>query len=442
MKIKNFDQLATTELRRSALLIAEAGLQAIDTKKTIKDSIRLWLNGTDRRRNNTRLEGGAIVVGGYNFPLADIGRIIFVGIGKVASESAVVAEKILGERLAGGILVDTKAAPPLKKIKAFKGTHPLPSAKNVAAAKAVVKILDDLKEEDLVIFVVSGGGSTLLCLPENGKWGEEAKIMKALIKKGAAIQEINTLRKHLSLARGGYLAKYAYPASAVSLIFSDIAGDALGFVASGPTVKDETTTEDAEKIIEKYDITRELGAGKLALIETPKENKYFEKVKNVLVVSNSTALEVMETEAAELGFKAQIMTSCLTGEAADVGSRTVENLHEISQKSAFLYGGETTVTVKGKGRGGRNLELALSALRGVREGELLLSLASDGRDNGEFAGAICDTITKEAVLKNGFDIETVLQNNDSYPLFQKVGNHIETGDTGSNVSDLLIALKM
>ncbi len=443
MKIKNFDQLAITELRRSALLIAEAGLTAIDTGKIISDSIRP--------------RDDSVGVGGYNFPFLDLGKIIFVGIGKAASEAAAVAEKILGKRLAGGILVDVKDAPALKKIKALKGTHPLPSAANVAAAKAIVKVLQNLKENDLVIFVVSGGGSTLLCLPsDGGSFREETKIMKVLIAKGATIREINTLRKHLSLARGGYLAKYAYPANVVSLIFSDMPGGDLGFVSSGPTVRDETTIEDAEKIVEKYDIARpvirenpcvnprksaQVERCTLNLIETPKEDKYFEKVRTVLAVSNSVALEAMEAKSRELGFKAQVCTACLAGEAADVGLRTVENLHGVGAKSAFLYGGETTVVVRGKGRGGRNLELALSALPDVREGELMLSLASDGRDNGEFAGAICDTITKETVAKNGLDIEAALQNNDSYPLFEKIGNCLITGDTGSNVSDLVIALK-
>ena len=430
-KIGNLDQLATTELRRSALLIAEAGLMAIDTEKIIKGSIRLG--------------GGVLDVGGEKFRLADVGKIIFIGIGKVASEAAAAAEKILGRYLIGGVLVDVKSAPPLKKIKAFRGTHPMPSAKNVAAAKAIVKILDGLKEEDLVIFVVSGGGSTLLYLPPAGrKSSGESRIMKILIKNGATIQEINALRKHLSLARGGYLAQYAYPANVVSLIFSDVAGGDLGFVASGPTVKDVTTIEDAEKIVEKYGIAGALGVKGIPLIDTPKEDKYFKKVKNILAVSNGTALEAMEAKAKELGFKAQIMTSCLTGEAADVGLRTVENLHNVGAESVFLYGGETTVTVNGKGRGGRNLELVLSALREVREGELVLSLASDGRDNGEFAGAICDTITKEAVLKSGFmffDVEAELKNNNSYPVFEKAGNYLLTGDTGSNVSDLLIAIK-
>ncbi len=423
-KIRNLDQLAITELRRSALLLAEAGLEAIDTEKIIK--------------NNVRLKNGTVEVGGQSFSLKNIGKIIFVGIGKVASEAAATAEKILGKHLASGILVDVKPAPKLKKIKAFQGTHPLPSAKNVVAAKAIVKTLHGLKENDLVIFVVSGGGSTLLCLPsDDRKSGEESRIMKILIAKAATIQEINTLRKHLSLARGGYLAKCAYPANVVSLIFSDVPGGDLGFVSSGPTVKDGTTVEDAEKIVEKYQVEKR----KLNLIDTPKEDKYFQKVKNVLVVSNDTALTAMEAKAGELGFKAQIMTTCLAGEAADVGLRTVQNLHDVGAKSVFLYGGETTVAVRGTGRGGRNLELALSALREVREGELVLSLASDGHDNGEFAGAICDTITKEAVEKAGFDIEAELENSNSYPVFEKSGNYLLTDHTGSNVSDLVIAIK-
>lgn len=427
MKIKNFDVLAVTSARRSALLVAEAGFEAIDTGSVIKRLVEIT--------------GNSLRVDADVFSLKDIRRIFVVGVGKCAVEAGLALQEILGDLLTDGIVIDVKATTAFKKIKSFTGTHPLPSNQNVEAAKAVVSLLKNLTTDDLVIFIISGGGSTLLCLPENGDFREELCVMQTLIKAGATIQEINILRKHLSLARGGHLAKCAYPAHAASLIFSDVPGDDIEFIASGPTVKDNTTVKDAEKILIKYDVRRVCTMQAGGLVETPKDDKYFTNVKNSIAASNKIALAAMERKASELGLRPKICTFSLYGEAREVGRSIAESLHTAEGKSVLLYGGETTVTVKGHGRGGRNLELGLSALRDTKDGELVLSIASDGRDNGEFAGVICDTITKEAIAKSGLAIETVLQENDEYPLFEKIGSYLLTGDTGSNVSDLVIALK-
>lgn len=427
-KIKNFNELAISDTRKAALEIAEAGLQAIDTDKILHEVVKL--------------NGDLLSVKGEKFPLGNVGRIFVVGIGKCAMEAATALEDIFGNRLYGGIVIDTEVKHNLKKIKALQGTHPLPSDENVVAARAVIALLKDLKEDDLVIFAISGGGSTLLCLPETGTCVEEAEVIETLMRAGATIQEINTVRKHLSLARGGYLAKYAYPAQVISLIFSDVPGDNLEFVASGPTLKDHTTVEEAEEILAKYDVLKTCGIEKCGLVETPKEDKYFERVKNILAVSNTIALAAMEEKAKALGFATQICTTCLSGEARDVGIGFAKNLHKAPKKTAFLYGGETTVTVRGHGRGGRNLELALSAMREIKNGELIMTIASDGLDNGPFAGAICDTITKKAINERNFDLEAALDENSEYPLFEEVGHYLMTGDTGSNVSDLVIAVKV
>lgn len=427
-KIKNFDELAKNDARRSALEIAEAGLKAIDTKKVLRDTVRL--------------NGNTLSVAGNNFSLEKVKKLLFVGVGKCTIDAAAALEEILGDKISSGVGVDVKAVEKeFKKIKSFQGTHPLPTQANVEAAKAVVGILGNLTKEDLVLFVISGGGSTLLCLPEDMGCREEASIMQAMIRAGAKIQEINTVRKHLSLARGGYLAKYAYPAQVVSLIFSDVPGDEIQFIASGPTVMDTTTIEDAGEILARYNILNTCGMEKCGLVETPKEEKYFENVRNILAVSNSLALTAMKTKAEELGFAARICTSCLKGEARDVGLAIAKELHATGPKTALLYGGETTVTVRGQGRGGRNLELALSAMRDIDDGELIMSVASDGIDNGPFAGAICDTMTKKAVLDAGLALEDFLRDNNGYPLFEKIGNHLMTGSTGSNVSDLVVAIK-
>jgi glycerate-2-kinase len=356
-------------------------------------------------------------------------------------EAGIFVERALGDRIAAGVLVDVKVGPELAHIKTFCGTHPLSSDENLHAAEAIVAALAGLTERDLVIFVISGGGSTLLFLPEDRASREEIAIMKALIDAGATIQEINTIRKHLSYARGGNLAKDAYPARVVSLIFSDVVGDNMEFIASGPTVKDVTTMADASAVLTKFNVLKTCGLEKCGLIETPKEEKYFERVSNVLVVSNHHALTAMKTAAEKLGYAAEICSSELTGEADEVGKMLVESVRAIPAHSVLLWAGETTVTVRGTGRGGRNLELCMSALRFIAEGEEVLSFASDGRDHGAFAGAICDIITKSAAVDAGLDPETFRANNDAYSLFEKIGNYLDTGDTGSNVSDLMIALK-
>ena len=429
MKIQNFDELATTDARRALLTIAEAGYGAIDTNAVLEKTMRL--------------DGNMLSLAGQDIDLATIGKIVFIAIGKCAVEAGTFAERVLGDRIAAGVLVDVKVGPALEHIKTFCGTHPLPSDENMHAAEAIVAALAGLTERDLVIFIISGGGSTLLFLPENKVNMEEVPIMKALIDAGATIQEINTIRKHLSYARGGNLAKDAYPARVVSLIFSDVVGDNMEFIASGPTVKDVTTIADAAAVLAKFDILKTCGLLKCGLIETPKEDKYFEHVSNLLVVSNHLALETMKAAAEKLGFAAEIRSSELTGEADDVGKMLVEAARAIPAHSVLLWAGETTVTIHDPaGRGGRNLQLCASALRFVADGEEILSFASDGRDHGAFAGAICDTMTKRAAVEAGVDPEVFRVANDTYTLFEKIGNYVMTGDTGSNVSDLIIALKV
>jgi len=426
MKIKNHSALAISRLRKLAMLIAEAGFKAIDTTETVKKAVRV--------------KDDYIYIGGEIYPFSEINRIFVAAVGKCALEAGAALEKILGERLDGGIVIDVKAGGYFGKLKYFKGTHPLSSEDNVKATKELINFLNDKDERDLVIFVISGGGSALLSYPEGSSHEEEVKIFKSLTKAGATIQELNTVRKHMSLARGGFLAKYAYPARSMSLIFSDVPGDDINFIASGPTVKDKTTIDDAAAFLAKYDILDKCDFESCGLIETPKEEKFFKNAKNSIVVSNSIALDAMELKAAALGFKVKV-SGPLKGEAKKMGKKIADELHKAGSKFAIFYGGETTVTLGGEGRGGRNLEVALSALRYVKEGELILPLASDGRDNGEFAGAICDIITKEAIEKSGLNIEKLLEENNSYPLFEKVGHYVLTGDTGSNVSDLAIALK-
>ena len=298
------------------------------------------------------------------------------------------------------------------------------------------------REDDLVLCVVSGGGSTLLCFPpDGGSLDAERATLQALTQAGATIREINTVRKHTSLARGGFLAQHAYPARVVSLVFSDVPGAPADFVASGPTVRDPTTLEDAARVLGRYGLAGDRAAPPIVLLETPKEARYFERARTIVLVSNETALQAMATRAGALGYAATVVTSTLAGEAREVGERVVRELRTAGERTALLYGGETTVTVTGGGRGGRNLEVALGAQRLVGDGEVVVTVASDGRDNGEFAGAVADAEGRVNARRLGLDLDAYLADNDSYAFFERAGSYLVTGSTGSNVADLIVALR-
>ena len=425
MKIKNFRKLEVSENRKKLLKIVEAGLEAIDTKKAISNAIKI--------------EKGKLLIHNHAFSLKNAEKILVVGIGKCSLEAGEILEKKLGKRLTGGIVLDVHEGE-LKKIQTYTGDHPLMSPRNIDATKKIIGLLSGLTEKDLVIFVISGGGSALLCQPKGFTCFDESAVADALIHSGADIRETNTVRKHLSMARGGFLAKYAYPARVVSLIFSDVVGNDLEFIASGPTVKDTTTLEQAKEVLKKYDIYKKTGLAPLDLIETPKDGKYFERVKNILFVSNQTALDAMSERSLDLGYMPRICKNNLSGEAKVVAKEIIDELSKEVSGTVLLYGGETTVKIKGRGKGGRNQEMSLSGLRYIKDGQILISVASDGRDNSENAGGICDIITKEKAKKHGLDIEKYLKNNDSFEFFAKTGDFLKTGDTGSNVADIIIAI--
>jgi len=427
MKIKNFEKLATTSLRTVSLTIAEAGLQAIDTEAVVQRSVS-YLTGN-------------LKILDKNFSIASEGKLIVIGIGKCALDAARALEDILGERITDGIVIDIHEGT-LKKIRTYCGTHPFPTEANVVATSSIISLLGNLTERDFVLFVVSGGGSTLLCQPKNFTCDDERMLLRHLFEKGATIEEINTVRKHISLARGGYLAQCSYPAKSASLIFSDVPGDDMGFIASGPTVFDTTTVRDALVVLQKYDPVGDFRVIADNLIETPKDAKYFRNVDNFIALSNKTALYAMEQSGQKLGFTAKIITATLQGEARKVGSSVVEELHTATSRSLFLYGGETTVTiVNPSGVGGRNQEVVLGALAGIKSGELVMSVATDGRDNTGYGGALCDIITKQTAEEKNLEPGVFLNENRSYDFFSTEGDYLMMGDTGSNVSDIIIAIK-
>ena len=429
MIVKNYKELATTKIRKNALEIIEAGLESINTAKIIK--------------KNVQLKKGELFIQNKKINLTNIKRIFVVGIGKCAFEAGETLEKILGDSLTGGITLDIQRRK-LHKIRSFVGTHPFMSDINIDVTREIIALLGKMTKNDLVLFVISGGGSALLCQPDNFTCQDESTVIKCLFDSGVAIKEMNTVRKHLSLARGGFLAKYAYPAKVISLIFSDVPNNEIEFVASGPTVLDTTTIRDAEKILDKYRVWKKCGIKELTLIETPKEKKYFKNVDNILIVSNSTALTAMKKSAEKLGYKAIIKTNSFFGEASKIGPNLIKELTKAGNKSALLYGGESTVTIiKKAGKGGRNQELVLSALPYIKKGQLIVSFDTDGRDNTDFAGAFGDlhTVEKARKLKLIPSEYLAREQNNSYRFFEKVGDYLLTGNTGSNVSDIIIAMK-
>ena len=418
MIVKNYSRLATSSSRRLALNLIDAGLSAISTQKALGDKVK--------RRGNI------LSIAGKKFDLDKFKRVFVVGAGKVSFEAGVFLEKILADRITGGAVIDVKAGR-LKKIKSFVGDHPYPSERNIRATREVIRILKRAGEDDLVIVIVSGGGSTLLATPQRMSGRVLRDLTQELLREEADIREINIARKHIPGVHGGDLAKIAYPATVAGLIFSDVPFSDLSIVASGPTFFDRTTNADAARVLEKYNLPP------VKFSETPKNRKYFKKVSNILIVDNKTALRAMAKEAKKFGFRPRIVDSHLRGEAKLVGRRLIRLAK--GKKEVFLFGGETTVKVSGKGKGGRNQELVLGALEFLKPNQLIVSVASDGNDNiVEAAGALADMKTKRMAEKLGLNPRQFLTSNDSYHFFRKTGDVIITGMTDSNVSDLMIVI--
>jgi glycerate 2-kinase len=430
MPIRNRDALALTAARGTALALAEAALEAIDTGAAI--------------RRNVALGGGVPRVAGEAVAPPAPGRVRLVAVGKCALAAAEALAGVLGPRLADGIALDVAEAEArgVPGVRVLRGTHPMPSAANVAATREILRFLEGGRPDDLVLCVVSGGGSTLLCLPPaGGSFEDERAVLQALFRAGATIREINTVRKHSSLARGGQLAGAAGPARVLGLVFSDVPGGTLDFIASGPTVRDPSTVGDAERVLARYGLPGGCGLARFPLVETPKDPAAFAAVRNAVLVSNEVALAAMAGAARARGLAAEVRTATLAGEAREVAGRVARDLHGAAPGTVLLYGGETTVTVRGAGRGGRNTELALAALGEVRDDELVLTLATDGRDNGDLAGAIADADTRRAAGLAGAEPTAFLADNDAYGFFARVPHALDTGATGANVADLVVALK-
>jgi glycerate 2-kinase len=421
--IKNFSSLASTPLRRDALALLESGLAAVATRPAVRALVK--------RR------GDALSIGNRTYDLNAFGNVYVIAIGKSAFDAGAELEDILGPKLTDGLVLDVKGGK-LKRLTSRVGTHPFPSLTNMKATGEIIALLKHVEADDLVIVVVSGGGSALLCWPSELSCTDLTLVTKELMRRGAAIREINTFRKHVSEVQGGQLAALAHPAQVVSLIFSDVPGDDLSMVASGPTFLDDTTAEDARQVLEKYRLMEACRLPSCNLKETPKDPVLFRNVRNVLAVSARQAVKAMEVEAKKRGYRVRVLSTALAGEAREVGKKMAEM---VRPGEALLACGETTVTIEGSGKGGRNQELALGALAHLPEGALVLSCDSDGVDHVPVAGALVDAATSEKAARKGLDPAAFLTENDPYPFFQKVGDHVKTGITGLNVADLMLAMR-
>lgn len=407
-------------LKNDSLSIFRAGLKAADPANAVRTALR-------------------------NFPQ---GRVWMIGAGKASARMAWAAEQVLGSRIAGG-LINTKDGhlAKLRRVEINECSHPVPDDRGVAGSTRIAEIAKAATKDDIVLCMISGGASALMPLPIEGvSLQRKQEITKQLLACGATIHEINCVRKHLSRLKGGQLAALAAPARVISFILSDVIGDDLDVIGSGPTAPDSSTLADAHAILHRYGI-----ADDLPMNETPKPgDPIFRRVKNVIVGSNRIAAEAAAAKAKSLGYRTMILSTSIDGETRDVArvhAAIAKEMRTYGQPlktpACVISGGETTVVLKGKGKGGRNQEFALAAaivLDGWKD-VCVFSAGTDGTDGPtDAAGALCDGTTIARAKKKGLDAEAFLHENNSYPFFQQLDELVMTGPTGTNVMDLRLVL--
>jgi hydroxypyruvate reductase len=445
--------------REYAWQIMHAALTAVEPGAAVKRHLRC----TARRLSIKDPEGTE-----QSYDLDDFDRVLVVGGGKAGAPMAAAVAEILGQRLEGGVVVvkqghvlkDSTAASPIQIVEAG---HPVPDEAGLKGAGRITDVLRGATSHDLVLCLISGGGSALMTSPAPGiSLADLQTLTQILLRCGATINEINTIRKHISQLKGGQLAQLASPAPVISLILSDVVGDPLEVIASGPTVPDPTTSSDAWSILVRHgivddvppSITSHLRAGLEGDVpDTPKPgNPIFQNVQNVIIGSNRLAAYAAAEEAQRLGFDTVLLTTFLEGEAREVGKVIAalakglirdETRHPaakpLSPPACLILGGETTVTLQGDGKGGRNQEMALAAAMSLDgwDDVLIVCLATDGTDGPtEAAGAFADGSTIARATQLGLTAQTYLVRNDSYHFFEKLGDLIHTGPTQTNVNDL------
>jgi glycerate 2-kinase len=425
-----------------------AGLRAADPEALIRSHV-------SRRGNH-------LVVGDRTYALSDFRRVFLIGAGKAAALMAKALEELLEDRLTAGlIIVKYNHAIPLRQTQVIEAGHPIPDQSGLVGTAEMLRLLEGCGGEDLVIGVFSGGASALLPAPVPPlNLAQKQLTTRLLLECGADIGDINSLRKHLSRSKGGGLARAAYPATLISLILSDVVGDRLDIIASGPTGPDASRFGDCLAIVEQYNLAPRLPEAVWQYLqegaagvhpETPKEgDPIFAKVQNLMVGNNRMALLAAREQAETLGFKTLLLSSCLEGEArevgqvlAAVGKEILLSGHPLGPPACVLAGGETTVTLRGPGKGGRNQELALAAAIAL-DGFSRISLLSAGTDGTDgptdAAGALADGATCARARAAGLNPAQFLARQDAYNFFASLGDLLITGPTRTNVMDIMCLL--
>ena len=425
MIIQNFDELAITKKKKDCLEILESGLQAADPENIISNYVT----------------ADEIKIDGKIFDIKKYSSIHTVAFGKAGDSMTRAINSIIS--IKSGIIVipkGTKAKVKSKRFQIFNSGHPKPDKTSVKAAKEVIKFVENRKSRELVIFLVSGGGSSLLAMPDEITLSDKVHVTDTLLKSGATIQEFNCIRKHLSKIKGGKLVENM-KCHGIGLIMSDVENNDLSSIASGTTYMDNTTYQDAMDIIEKYRLKRRIPIEVLQILGNGVHNQKSEtpkhvKIENYIVASNSNCLESMEKEAKIKGYK--VIKIQIFGDIKEVVKKILEKIPE-EQKTCLIFGGEPTVKVLGKGQGGRNQELVLRILKNTQKLKkiTIASMGTDGIDgNSNFAGAIVENIKVDLNIMKEF-----LKNSDSSRFFQKQKGNIKTDFTHTNLMDIGIILK-
>jgi glycerate 2-kinase len=434
------------DFRAKAEEIFMAGTNAVLPSVLIPQQVRI-------RDNN-------LIVCGRTFPLDLVDDIFVIGAGKATAPMAAEIEKVLGSLIREGhIVVKYDHISDLETISLTEAGHPVPDANGFRATKTILRIANVAGTDDLVICLLSGGGSALLTdYPEGSSPEDVAKLNSLLVNSGADISEINTVRKHISMVKGGQLARAAYPATLISLIISDVAGDALSVIASGPTVPDETTFKQALDILLKYNLVKSVPSSIIRYLEegrdgirteTPGPSDIaFRKTHNFIIGSNKIALEAARIKAVELGMNALVIDTGLQGDVEAVAEYIISEAlqfqaEEHHEPVCLIFGGETTLKMTGDGAGGRNQHLALlaSVLLKDHPGITFLSAGTDGSDGPtDAAGAVVDSDSVEIAASKGLDPADFVKRFDSYNFFRATGGHIITGPTMTNVMDLIVVV--
>lgn len=440
--------MPSSKIRDDAKSIFRAGLKAVDAANAV--------------RRHVRLENGILTIGDKSYDLNGFGGVFIIGAGKASAEMARPLEEILGDQLVSGFInVKYGHGRPLRRIEVNEAGHPVPDEAGLRGAEKVKETLGLTGEQDLVIFLLSGGGSALLPSPAPGLTLEDKRrLTQTLLESGANIQEINAIRKHVSAVKGGQLARLAYPSTLVSLILSDVIGDRLDSIASGPTVPDPTTFTDCLLVLDKYGISGSIPPAVLDHLkrgtrgeaeETPKPgDPVFARTQDLIIGSNIQALLAAEERAKSLGYNCLVLSSSIEGETREIAGmhaalarEILASGHPVNRPACLISGGETTVTIRGRGLGGRNQEFALAAAMAIDglPDVVVLSGGTDGTDGPtDAAGAIADGSTVARARALDLEAADYLRENDSYHYFEPLGDLLMTGPTLTNVMDLRLVL--